>query len=372
MSFNIIYNLTDVKSASNNPTAIDTTATVVLETMYGYDLPDTVTVTGADGSWDKTTGTLSLSNPTSDVTITAVGAQIHYINVANLKKFWTELSSKLKIGSVATVSDIAYGTNSIASGGSSCAYGNEAFADSNSTAIGYNANAFGSAVAVGYSAQAKSGSCGVAVGRGSYAKGIHSVAIGCYSMINITDVVTFSGWSSLSGEKSRTILLKSTSNIFFTNEAFTSTTNEYSSLSSFVSGKTLKDYLDSKQDSLVSGTNIKTINGYSVLGSGNLNVSKCVALYSGSCGYSVTLNTNYNVHDDFDILIVFCQYNSADSQQSHTVIDTAWCDNMNNSYNFNIHENVVKLQYNPQTHVLWNDNNNCMIYKVLGIKFYNN
>ena len=40
----------------------------------------------------------------------------------------------------------------------------------------------------------------------------------------------------------------------------------------------IKDKLDDKQDTLASGTNIKTVNGESILGSGNLEVTgDCIA-----------------------------------------------------------------------------------------------
>lgn len=129
--------------------------------------------------------------------------------------------------------------------------------------------------------------------------------------------------------------------------------------------------LDSKQDTLVSGTNIKTVNGYSLVGSGNVDAVKKVVLYSGACGNSVLLNENYTLASDFDIVLVFLQYNGTDTQQSHCIIDASWMNNINNSYNYNIHENVVKLQYNPDTHYLWNANSNCQIYKVIGLKFNN-
>lgn len=46
------------------------TATVTITANDGYTLPDEVTVTGATGAWNKTTGTLAISNPTGNVTVT--------------------------------------------------------------------------------------------------------------------------------------------------------------------------------------------------------------------------------------------------------------------------------------------------------------
>lgn len=53
-------------------TTITDTATVTITANSGYTLPDTVTVTGASQTWNKETGTLTLSNPTEAVTVSAV------------------------------------------------------------------------------------------------------------------------------------------------------------------------------------------------------------------------------------------------------------------------------------------------------------
>lgn len=42
----------------------------------GYNLPDNVTVTGAEFTWTKSSGTLVLSNPTGAVSITVAGVAI--------------------------------------------------------------------------------------------------------------------------------------------------------------------------------------------------------------------------------------------------------------------------------------------------------
>ena len=53
-------------------TTITDTATITITADSGYKLPDTVTVTGASHTWNKETGTLTLSNPTGAVTVSAV------------------------------------------------------------------------------------------------------------------------------------------------------------------------------------------------------------------------------------------------------------------------------------------------------------
>lgn len=48
------------------------TVALTIAANEGYNLPDTVTVTGASQTWNKETGTLTLSNPTGAVTVSAV------------------------------------------------------------------------------------------------------------------------------------------------------------------------------------------------------------------------------------------------------------------------------------------------------------
>lgn len=59
-------------------TTITDTATVTITADSGYTLPDTVTVTGASQTWNKETGTLTLSNPTEAVTVEAVCVKTTY------------------------------------------------------------------------------------------------------------------------------------------------------------------------------------------------------------------------------------------------------------------------------------------------------
>ena len=50
-------------------------ATVTITASSGYELPDTISVSGASYTWDKTTGNIVLSNPTSDVYITVMAEE---------------------------------------------------------------------------------------------------------------------------------------------------------------------------------------------------------------------------------------------------------------------------------------------------------
>lgn len=77
MSYTITPTLTNVTAASGNATTIATGETKVLTytAASGYTLPDSVTVTGATGVWNKGAGTLTLSNPTANVTFTIAGVE---------------------------------------------------------------------------------------------------------------------------------------------------------------------------------------------------------------------------------------------------------------------------------------------------------
>ena len=75
--YNITTNLTNVTANASNPTTVSTLAssTLTFTANTGYTLPDSVTVTGATGVWNKDAGTLTLSNPTDNVTFTIAGVQ---------------------------------------------------------------------------------------------------------------------------------------------------------------------------------------------------------------------------------------------------------------------------------------------------------
>lgn len=69
--------LSNVTGASSNPTKMfeGTTETLTFTANDGYTLPDSVSITGATVSWNKDTGTLTLSNPTNNITGTIAGVQ---------------------------------------------------------------------------------------------------------------------------------------------------------------------------------------------------------------------------------------------------------------------------------------------------------
>lgn len=76
--YNITATLSHVVAASDNAVSIGTGETVILSytAASGYALPNTVSVTGATGVWNKANGTLTLSNPTANVTFTIAGVEV--------------------------------------------------------------------------------------------------------------------------------------------------------------------------------------------------------------------------------------------------------------------------------------------------------
>lgn len=76
--YQITATLTGCAGASSNPSTIKQggTATLTFTANTGYALPDTITVEGATHTWNKSTGTLTLSDPTGNVAITIVAIYI--------------------------------------------------------------------------------------------------------------------------------------------------------------------------------------------------------------------------------------------------------------------------------------------------------
>lgn len=75
--YSISVSVSNCTAASGNPTAITEgeTAALSFTANDGYELPDSVTVTGASYAWDKETGTLTLSVPTADVSISVTATK---------------------------------------------------------------------------------------------------------------------------------------------------------------------------------------------------------------------------------------------------------------------------------------------------------
>lgn len=83
----IITNLTNMVAASSNATTIKAGESVRLEfTPTGdYIYPYSVTVTGAESSWNYQKGWLTLTNATSDVTVTINATQVGILGRSKIK-----------------------------------------------------------------------------------------------------------------------------------------------------------------------------------------------------------------------------------------------------------------------------------------------
>lgn len=71
-SYAITATVTNGTATGANVIHTGETVALTISANEGYNLPDTVTVSGASQSWNKETGTLTLSNPTGAVTVSAV------------------------------------------------------------------------------------------------------------------------------------------------------------------------------------------------------------------------------------------------------------------------------------------------------------
>lgn len=81
--YEITTNLSKCTADTSNATSIETdeSITLLFTVSEGYELPEIIIVSGADYTWDKSTGTLVLSNPTADVIITInAGGYTNLIN----------------------------------------------------------------------------------------------------------------------------------------------------------------------------------------------------------------------------------------------------------------------------------------------------
>jgi hypothetical protein len=109
--YSITNSLTNCTASGASTIVEDGTASVTISANSGYELPDSITVSGASYTWDKSTGMVVLSNPTGNVTVTviAVEAKVEIINLLDTAGYKnnTRLSSsnaaeKTQSGHVAT------------------------------------------------------------------------------------------------------------------------------------------------------------------------------------------------------------------------------------------------------------------------------
>lgn len=86
-SYAITATVTNGTATGANVIHTGETVALTIAANTGYNLPDTVTVTGASQTWNKETGTLTLSNPTGAVTVSAVCVAASYTLEAGTYKW---------------------------------------------------------------------------------------------------------------------------------------------------------------------------------------------------------------------------------------------------------------------------------------------
>lgn len=101
-SYPITATLSHCAASASNPTTISANGAASLQfnANIGYSLPSTVTVSGATYNWNATTGTLTLSNPTSNVSISIIATKITYSIQTTLRGCF---------GSIGNATSIEYG-----------------------------------------------------------------------------------------------------------------------------------------------------------------------------------------------------------------------------------------------------------------------
>jgi hypothetical protein len=195
----------------------------------------------------------------------------------NIPKFGSayNVTTSLPIGELSEASSaaVAVGWNAKASATDAIAIGGGTVAGNRSTVIGRHAKAtnIADAVVVGSTASATAansvviGAASTASGTGAVSLGYHTVssaangvAMGSGTVSSIDNTVSTIGYDTTNSTTNiKTIILRGTDKIFFTNEDPSTTTNAYTALSSFTSGKTLAEYLQDVQ--IVEATNSELI-----------------------------------------------------------------------------------------------------------------
>ena len=96
--------------------------------------------------------------------------------------------------------------------------------------------------------------------------------------------------------------------------------------------------ISTKQDTLVSGGNIKTINGESILGSGNINIkgdsggASKVTLWSGSINTAEQVATLSQSLEDFDYLLIKANLKNSANAIRYLPVNWIDCNDIKNSY----------------------------------------
>lgn len=109
-SYAITSTVTNGTATGANVIHTGETVALTIAANTGYNLPDTVTVTGASQTWNKETGTLTLSNPTGAVTVSAVCAAAAKTLESGTYKWADNLSTNI-VTSELDISFSSYGNS---------------------------------------------------------------------------------------------------------------------------------------------------------------------------------------------------------------------------------------------------------------------
>ncbi len=142
-TYNVTKNLSNCSVSSGSiPATVGYGGTIsaTISASSGYSLPDDITITGGTKSWNKTTGALSITNVTGDVsiTITAVANANYYISGdegLTGKNWWWEYDEGKFINNKVTFTNVAAGNYQFkVSSGSSLIGGHSHFDSATGTA----------------------------------------------------------------------------------------------------------------------------------------------------------------------------------------------------------------------------------------------
>ena len=100
ITYTVTTNLTNLTSDNDGSINAGGTKNITLTANSGYELPSSITVTGATYTYNNTTGVIALSSPTGNVTIDATGTLSNYTITMSL----TDLTSDYD-GTTMTIND---------------------------------------------------------------------------------------------------------------------------------------------------------------------------------------------------------------------------------------------------------------------------
>ena len=103
LAYNVATTITNGTATGAQTIAKNGTASVTLAANTGYNLPASITVVGASYTYDNTTGVITLSNPTANVTITAVCTAITYPIVNSVTNGSASGDNSIAYGGTASV-----------------------------------------------------------------------------------------------------------------------------------------------------------------------------------------------------------------------------------------------------------------------------